>query len=348
MREFSEFKVLNHLDRVQGALRGELPPPVTLEIDPTNACNHNCIWCIDSEHRASHASQLKKEDALRVIAEAKELGVRSLVIKGGGEPLTYPHIEALLEQAHSLGFEVGIITNGERIIDHVDVIKKTCSWLRISLDAASAETHSSVHRPRNPDAFSKICKGISAVADTVYTGVIYIVHPYTFHEMTVAARRAKEVGCRYIGFKRVIADTEIFDAEMLMNIESNYLFARRQYESEDFSVMGFRIYNFHDGRNRKPYPICLGHHLIGILCANGEMYACCSMRGVAEYSYGNIREQSLSEIWHSEKRKAVLEKISQGQCRHRCVGHTSFMRYDHYNALFEYLAEENNPHANFL
>jgi MoaA/NifB/PqqE/SkfB family radical SAM enzyme len=347
-REFSQFKILNHLDRIQEALAGDRPPPVTLEIDPTNDCNHKCIWCIDQNHRKNNPAMLERDAALRVIDEAKKLGVRSLVIKGGGEPLTYPHIEELLLHAKKTGFELGIITNGEKILDYQDVIKKTCSWMRISLDSGSSEIHQNVHRPGNPNAFEKIFKGISAIADTVFCGIIYIIHPKTFHEMSIAAKRVKANGCKYIGFKRVISKKDVFDAELLMSIEANYLFAKRQYECKDFSVMGFRIYNFKDGKNKKPYDLCLGHHLIGILCADGKVYACCSTRGNPDFAYGNIYDNSLEEIWHSEKRKQVLEKISAGDCRKICLGHTSYMRYDHYNDLFEYLHSQNNPHGNFL
>ncbi len=349
MREFSEFKVINHLDRVKAVLRGEFPPPVTLEIDPTNACNHACVWCIDAIHRDKNGKDsLPIELAKQAVADAKEMGVRSLVVKGGGEPLVYPHIEELLRFAKSIDLEVGVITNGERLIDFADVLRDTCSWLRISLDAGSKETHQSTHRPKNPNAYEKIWQGIEHLADKVYCGVIYIIHPLTFHEMAITARRAKAAGCKYIGFKRVVADEELFDAEMYMSIDTNYLFAKRHYEDASFTVMGFRIYNFTHGPAGKEYNQCLGHHLVGILCANGGVYACCSTRGLEQYCFGNIHNQPLPEIWHGKRRKSILNKISQKQCHRICLGHTSYMRYDHYNDLFEYLATQEKPHGNFL
>jgi MoaA/NifB/PqqE/SkfB family radical SAM enzyme len=349
VREFSEFKVINHIDRVRAVLRGELPPPITLEIDPTNACNHGCIWCIDHRHRQKHgAVSLPLEVALKTITDAKAMGVRSLVVKGGGEPLVYPHIEKLLRFAKETGLEVGVITNGQRIHELADVLRETCSWLRISLDAGSAETHKQVHRPKDPDAFEKIWRGVEMVAGDLYCGIIYIIHPLTFHEMAVAAKRAKAANCRYIGFKRVVADEIIFDAEMYMSIDANYLFAKRQYEDENFTVMGFRIYNFTQGPGGKKYGLCLGHHLVGILCADGGLYACCSTRGHDNYCFGNVHEQSLPEIWHGERRREILARIDARVCRNICLGHTSYMRYDHYNELFEYLADPNKPHGNFL
>lgn len=348
MLEFSEFKVLNHFDRIQQVLSGSLPPPVTLELDPTNACNHNCIWCVDKYHRKNHKTQLPKDVALQTVRQAKQFGVKTLVIKGGGEPLVYPHIEDLLLTAHDAGLEIGIITNGEKIIDHKEVIEKTCSWLRISVDAGSSEVHRTVHRPRNKDAFKKICKGISAVGNQVFCGVIYIIHPLTYHEMGIAARKVKESGCRYIGFKRVISEENLFDTQMLVSCEANFQFAKKQYESDNFSVMGFRIYNFETGNKGKPYDRCFGHHLVGIVAADGEMYACCSTRGREKYSFGNIKEKSFTEIWHGPQRQKVLEKVSEGECKRYCLGHTSYMRYDHYNELFNYLTESQKPHANFL
>jgi MoaA/NifB/PqqE/SkfB family radical SAM enzyme len=348
IREFSEFKILNHLDRVHAVLRGEIPPPVTLEIDPTNACIHNCVWCIDARHRSDHPETLPREVALKAVEDAANMGVRSLVVKGGGEPLVYPHIDELLRTARENEMETGIITNGERILDHQDVIRETCTWLRISLDAGSKETHVATHRPKNPDAFDRIWQGVHAVVDDVYCGIIYIIHPATFHEMGVAARRAKEAGCKYIGFKRVVAEKELFDTELYMSIDANYLFAKRQYEDQTFSVMGFRIYNFTKGVNAQPYEMCLGHHLVGILCADGGVYACCATRGRDAYRYGSIYEQSLSEIWQGERRRQILEKIARGDCKHICVGHSSYMRYDHYNDLFLYLSKSRRPHGNFL
>jgi len=346
--EFSEFKVVNHFDRVHAVLRGELPPPITLELDPTNACIHNCIWCIDGRLRKEHPDYLPRQAALNIVEDAKKMGIRSLVVKGGGEPLIYPYVDELLFRAKEIGLEVGIITNGERIVEHVDAILQTCTWIRVSLDAGSAETHQVTHRSKNPRAFEQIWEGIQAIADKVYTGIIYIIHPATFHEMGVAAKRAKAAGCRYIGFKRVVAKEEVFDTELYMSIDANYLFARRQYEDENFSVMGFRIYNFSKGPAGKPYELCLGHHLVGIVAANGHVYACCMTRGNEEYCFGNVHEQGLGEIWAGPRRKEVLDKIARRACKNICPGHTSYMRYDHYNELFHYLDKAQKPHGNFL
>ncbi|MCB1153174.1 MAG: radical SAM protein [Deltaproteobacteria bacterium] len=347
MHEFSEFKVLNYWDRVGRVLKGELPPPVTLEMDPTNACNHDCVWCIDREHRSANAGFLKREVALSVIEQAAALGVKSIVLKGGGEPLVYPWIDELLYAAHGAGLAVGMITNGELVRDHVQAITECCTWLRLSVDAGSEATHKLVHKPVRDGAYERVWEGIKQVSDKVFCGMIYIIHPDTYHEMHEGARRAREAGCKYIAFKRVVAPGEVFTHEAYDEIEASYHAARKQYSNGVFQVMGLDMYNFIEGPTKKAYKVCKAHHLVAILCANGKMYACCSTRGRESHCFGSVYENTLEEIWYGDKRRRILQDIDDRKCAHICPGHTSFMRYDHYNKMFEYLMLDDKPHADF-
>ena len=39
-------KILCHLDTLEKYFKKENPDPITIEIDPSNACNHSCPFCI--------------------------------------------------------------------------------------------------------------------------------------------------------------------------------------------------------------------------------------------------------------------------------------------------------------
>ena len=41
-------KVIANYDRVDELLNGNNPPPVLVEFDPSNACNHGCVFCLSS------------------------------------------------------------------------------------------------------------------------------------------------------------------------------------------------------------------------------------------------------------------------------------------------------------
>ena len=349
MREFSEFKLHNCYDRVEAVMTGEPTPPVTMEIDPTNRCNHRCIWCIEAKPRAESNGSLEWSRLREIVGELGRAGVKAVTVKGGGEPLVYQHIDDLLHCIRDAGMKVGIITNGQLMHEHIDAISATCEWVRVSLDAGSETTHNKVHRPTEEHAFYQILTNISAISQRVFVGVVMVVHPSNFHEMALAAAEAKKRGARYINFKRVyLRDETPFTPEVLVAIDSMYMYAKRELEDHSFAVQGFRIYNFKKDYQPRPYTICKAHHLIGILCADGHLYACCSTRGMSEFSFGSIYEQSFEDIWYGEQRTKILAVIDSGQCRHLCVGRTTYMRYDHYNNMMEYVLSNDKPHGDFL
>ena len=348
MKAFSEFKILNHLGRIQAILRGETPLPVTVEIDPTDACNHNCFWCIDRHLRRGKPAAMAPETLFDLVDELARLGVGAVTIKGGGEPLVHPAIDELLLRLKGAGIECGIITNGELLLDHLETAASCCTWVRVSLAAASAAVHQRIHRPASPEAFAKTLEGIRASAQRVFTGVVMVVGKENLAEIGPAAEQAKALGARYIAFKQAVAPQEDLSPEMLMAMDESYHRVKARLEDGSFHVLGSRVYHFLRLGPPRPYDLCKAHHLVGIVCADGGVYACCSTRGDPRFCFGSLHESSFGEIWRSPRRREVLQRIDQGVCRSICLGRTSYMRYDHYNDCIEYLASPDKPHGKFL
>ncbi len=90
----------------------DLHVPFTILIDPTSACNLKCPGCWAGEY-AKH-DQLEPELLDRILNEAKELGIYSIVMSGG-EPFLYPHLFEIAEKHNDMAFM--IYTNGTRIDD---------------------------------------------------------------------------------------------------------------------------------------------------------------------------------------------------------------------------------------
>ena len=117
-RELNALKIWRHADRLQALARDEDIAPVTLEIDPVAYCNHHCSWCVDPSHKPVTASRAFLWRLLDDVAawRVNGFGVRGIVFKGGGEPTLHPQFPALVEKASGLGFEVGVVTNGSRLL----------------------------------------------------------------------------------------------------------------------------------------------------------------------------------------------------------------------------------------
>jgi hypothetical protein len=120
-----------------------------------------------------------------------------------------------------------------------------------------------------------------------------------------------------------------------------------------FANNGFEIFHnrvFEKLQNiKKPYNTCNAHALIGILCADGRLYACCSTKGILRFSIGSIYDKtSFRDIWYGEKHRRVIDAINSKTCRDIYFGRTSFARYDHYNSIFDILSGNTTDEYEFL
>ena len=106
---FSPFKILNHLGVLQAVVRGETAPPVTVEIDPTNVCNHRCQWCVST--MSHNGEQFTLEQFVRLIGDIARVGAKSVVLKGGGEPTLHKQFNAMMRKVADEGMAPGVITN---------------------------------------------------------------------------------------------------------------------------------------------------------------------------------------------------------------------------------------------
>ncbi|MEW6381378.1 MAG: radical SAM protein [bacterium] len=350
MYEFSELKIIHHLDRLWAICRGELPPPVTVEIDLTNACNHRCIWCLDQSYNTRLNATLKEGPLLNFAAELARQGVQGVIFTGGGEPLLYYSFGKVAQHFRNQGLQLGLITNGEAIDRHLEAIP-FLSWIQVSLDAARAETHQKLHNPFKTSMFQTIVDNLYQISTSVHTGIVYIIHPDNFREVPDAINLARDVGCRFIAFRRVVGEeARKFTPSMVRDVRELMASIQWKEGNSDFQILAPRLHHLDQGHRSLPYSLCLAHHLIGVLASDGSLYPCRTLRGDTDYAYGSIYRESFQSIWQGEKRKAVLEKIARKECASRCLGRTFYLRYDHYNQWLEYLSQGRDKvgHVEFL
>jgi radical S-adenosyl methionine domain-containing protein 2 len=131
----------------------------------TEACNYRCQYCYATWDEASCRRELI-HDPDRTVALLKELyrffqpgnfmnplatrlawdSVR-LNIAGGEPLLNAGRLLATINQAHGLGFDVSLISNGSRLKDVLfHQLAPKLSWLGISIDSASPETNREIGR----------------------------------------------------------------------------------------------------------------------------------------------------------------------------------------------------------
>jgi MoaA/NifB/PqqE/SkfB family radical SAM enzyme len=363
---FNSHKILNHFDRISAFVRGDLVYPITVEIDPTNVCNHRCQWCVSIEAHTGEVLEVSRFAAL--IDELKQSDVKSIVLKGGGEPTTHTHFIEMLDIARNSGMDIGLITNGsmprrgsrEKIVE-------CCDWVRVSLDAATPRTHREIHGTsdftrilQNVEYLTQACtdRNVCATEENAsvtgkksgpMVGLNFVAEPRNHQEMVDFARLGKSIGAAYVTIRCVFDPTNPLSDDMraAMRAEAQ---AAKAIEGANFRVF---LGNFTDRylnadpNGAFPYQRCLGPNLIGIVGGDGEVYACCFLRGNKKFSFGNVNQQGFSDIWKSERRQDVMNAVYRGECNRVCAGGMTANRYNTYNEILNYLSAEEKKHANF-
>jgi MoaA/NifB/PqqE/SkfB family radical SAM enzyme len=115
-------------------------------IEPTNKCNLSCKTCIRNvwEEKMGRMTCATFTPILRGIAEFAHRP--SIFFGGFGEPLSHPHIVDMVAEAKTVGSKVELITNGMQLDEKLSValIEAGLDTLWVSVDGAKPESYADV------------------------------------------------------------------------------------------------------------------------------------------------------------------------------------------------------------
>ena len=110
LRNFTQ-KLLHLKSRLSGNPVRDTNVPLSLQIEPTNHCNINCICC--PRERMERATGYMDFGLFRkIIDDASEIGVKRVHLYLHGEPLLHPRIVNMIGYIKSGGLRITIATNG--------------------------------------------------------------------------------------------------------------------------------------------------------------------------------------------------------------------------------------------
>jgi MoaA/NifB/PqqE/SkfB family radical SAM enzyme len=309
MDVLSRNKIFAHPERLADWLKTGFGRPITAELDPTNACSYSCGDCAGG--RDDEAS-LSFSDMQRIIDELSG-SVKGLVVTGGGEPLANPNTVRAIEYAAGKGMDVGLITSGYLLHNNdvpglVERVRASCSWIRISLDASDGKTYA--ERKGVPaDHFEQVLVNVLRL-DPVNTectvGLAYLTRNESFEALRRFAELSRMLGVDYAQFRPFHeAREEGHDLseriEQTRNLETGRF--KVIYPREKYVPMGYT------------YEQCFGDEFRVVVSATGDMYPDCYTRGMPEFAYGNLLQQSFEDIWYHVRRQDVFEgKLSHPDC----------------------------------
>ncbi|MBF0343537.1 MAG: radical SAM protein [Nitrospirae bacterium] len=233
----SDYKIRFHIERVKHLLEYGYSYPSHFTIGLVTYCDQCCKSCYAGAYRYNKDIMvtMSLDIIKKILHEASmfgsqyhnheyyskdTLGLKAVTFVGSGEPLLYPYITELLHYVNeNLNLDIGIYTNGNNLrdnwhrygIDDDDVkadiqtaILNNCRFVRISLDAATPQTHFKTRGVENQ--FDSIIKNIRQMVmkrkgQFPTLGIQFTVDHNNYKEIIQIAMLAKDIGVDYLSFK---------------------------------------------------------------------------------------------------------------------------------------------------
>ena len=165
-------KVLVHHKKIKKYFETGNVDPITLEVDPSNACNHSCPFCISGHiHLAKFKDTeffdrriMKKEVLMSLVKDISKMDIQSLSWTGGGEPTQNPNLKDAMKYINENSkIQMGMFTNGTLLerFDLFDTIIRTLTWIRVSIDAGKAKTYNDLRVTNEKNNFEVMINNVN-------------------------------------------------------------------------------------------------------------------------------------------------------------------------------------------
>ena len=313
--------------------RYRLTSPININMELTMKCYVDCQYCY-AKRSLRDQTVLTKEELISFIQEAKQAGVLVLDINGG-EVLMHPDIFEILQTLLANGYSPLISTKmpiGDDTITKLQEIG--IRTIQVSLDSANSKTLKKLVKA-SENYLSKMAKSLSAICshglnidiNVVVTSLngsvenlselLNFLRPYS------TIRTVRINPCGYSLYKNNYQKIAIG----LDQIRALERFIAEKSEEYPFNIQmsGYEeecLYASSENKQKafQNRAICTGNIRNAVLLPNGEITICEELYDNPNFVIGNIRKQSLSEIWNSEKALSLYEysiRKSKSLC-HTC------------------------------
>lgn len=346
-------KLLFHPRRVADWLEGRTVYPLYIEVSPSGACNHRCRFCgldfMGYKPRFLDADRFGER-----LDEMGRLGVKSIMYAGEGEPFLHKRLAAMVLRTKAAGIDAALTTNAVLMKPELfEIIAPATTWIKVSLNAGSAETYGLIHGT-SPEDFGLVLRNLERavavrqrIGAACTLGAQLLLLPENRHEVVALARTLRDLGLDYLVVKPYSQHPQSLTREYggVSYADSEALQADlTQCSSDTFQVIwrGNAVQRMQQGH--KTYGRCLALPFWSYIDAGGGVWGCSVYLQDERFAYGNIMTESFQAVWEGERRRASLDwcarELDPAQCRVNC-------RMDPVNA---YLWELMHPgaHVNFI
>jgi len=315
--------------------------PEKVMISPTDTCNLKCktCWRLEKKSYKTIKEELTFDEISRVLKECKKLGVKTIDLTGGGEPFYRKNIMDIIKIVKDYGFEITLTTNGTLLNKEKiqNLINLGLDDLCFSLESAEEKINDLL---RGKGTYKRIIHAIKTLNILKQNS-----KKPTVRIATVITNKNYKHLRSLIGFA-VKNKISAINFSVMIEWETNKPLSMKRKEDalEILKGLNQELKNKEIFSNLEPIikyglfeheppKFCFAPWEMMFINSNGEALACCTLASHHENVMGNIKEQSLSEIWCGEKMNKFREMIKNKKFFDECK-----------KCLPEFTEKYNKPH----
>jgi len=278
-----------------------ITPPRQLVLETSGVCNLRCPQCWTGLRWIDRDKHIMEMDLFEKIVSEASAFVRHTYLHLWGEPTLNKNLPQMIRQVKAFS-TVDVATHGLFIDEEMAEALAECDTLSVSIDGIDQETY---EKYRVGGSLEKAMAGLRLLIKTCAHKVnwTFVVFKDNEHQLPAAQQIADEIGAN-IGFKPPIFwDKSTMSASM----PTDEKFRRYQLVNGEWQLKADRL------RCREFW------ETIYVL-PNADVVTCC-YDGAAEYVVGNVKDETLLNVWNGDKYNAMRLKHSGGTLNELCLKH---------------------------
>ncbi|MBV9730545.1 MAG: pyrroloquinoline quinone biosynthesis protein PqqE [Pseudonocardiales bacterium] len=274
--------------------------PLGLLAELTYKCPLHCPYC-SNPVAVPEAAELALHEWYRVLDEARQLGVLQVHLTGG-EPLARPDLTPLVARASDLGFYVNLVTSGVGLderranelaqvgLDHVQLSMQDADRMAADTVAGARVFGRKIAAARAVTAL-ELPLTINVV---LHRGNIGRIRPIADLAAALGADRLELAHTQYYGWGLINRSALLPTRDQVAAAEQALAQAQAVY-GDTLEIL-YVLADYHE-----PYPKPCMHgwgrrHIV--IAPDGRALPCPAAAQIVGLGIDNVRERSLSAIWH--------------------------------------------------
>lgn len=291
----------------------------------TKRCNLHCWFCGQWGEKgffsAESGEEMKLDDWKKAACEVAELNEKAVIVLWGGEPLCAPFFDELVLYLKNFGFTLELVTNGTLIDKHIDVLKTCFDIIHVSVDGCE-ELHDSI---RGKGMYRRVSDNIHMLSGgraRICTMSVLTEEFYKNPEKNINALT------NLMQDDIILQEMIALDQNEVQQYKDDMmrLFCIKAEEIDAYvnnNLTGRTGFDFTENNARANIDfiphikegVCLSPFRHVHITWNGKVLYCTDFY---DFDAGNIRNESLKNIFSNEKSELFRRYIAEGGCPTCC------------------------------